>query len=110
MKGVPSGRKDCGELKTEIAAKIDANRVKAYELTIVASEEAAGQERKGFSIVGSCDGGTKKIVYKRGEKHGGALAARGDGRAAPARVLPASARARPAPAHRPGSCRRCRRS
>lgn len=54
-------RKDCEELKAEIEAKIRANGVKVFTLTIVPNEEAAGGE-----IVGSCDGGTKKVVYKRG--------------------------------------------
>ena len=52
--------KPCDELKTEIAAKIDANQVSGYTLEIVASDQVG--ERK---VVGSCDGGTKKIVYLR---------------------------------------------
>lgn len=54
-------RKDCGELKAEIEAKIKANGVKSFTLDIVANEDA-----KDGKVVGSCDGGTKKIVYKRG--------------------------------------------
>ena len=54
-------RKDCEELKSEIAAKIEANGVKRYTLKIVPKDEPA--EGK---VVGTCDGGTKKIVYKRG--------------------------------------------
>ena len=55
-------RKDCGELKAEIDAKITANGVKTFTTTIVEKEaEADGK------VVGTCDGGTKKIVYKRGE-------------------------------------------
>lgn len=54
-------RKDCEELKAEIEAKIKANGVKVFTLEIVPNDSAAGGE-----IVGSCDGGTKKIVYKRG--------------------------------------------
>jgi hypothetical protein len=53
-------RKDCEELKAEIEAKIKANGVKVFTLEIVDSDKASGE------IVGSCDGGTKKIVYKRG--------------------------------------------
>jgi hypothetical protein len=56
-------RKDCGELKSEIEAKIKANGVKEFTLDIVASEEVKEGDGK---VVGSCDGGTKKIVYKRG--------------------------------------------
>lgn len=54
--------KPCEELKTEIAAKIDAKGVPSYTLDIVANAEVT-EDRK---VVGSCDGGTKKIVYKRG--------------------------------------------
>jgi hypothetical protein len=54
-------RKDCNELKAEIDAKIKANGVQTYTLEIVPKDqEADGQ------VVGTCDGGTKKIVYKRG--------------------------------------------
>ncbi|MCC6202600.1 MAG: DUF1161 domain-containing protein [Gammaproteobacteria bacterium] len=53
--------KPCEELKAEIAAKIDAKGVKVYTLDIVANAEVG--DRK---VVGSCDGGTKKIVYTRG--------------------------------------------
>ena len=52
--------KPCDELKAEIAAKIDANGVKNYTLEIVASDQVG--DRK---VVGSCEGGAKKIVYVR---------------------------------------------
>ena len=54
-------KKSCDELKAEIAAQLDAKGVKDYQLDIVASTEAGDQQ-----VVGSCDGGTKKITYKRG--------------------------------------------
>ena len=54
-------RKSCEELKTEIAAKLDAKGVKNYTLSIVAAEEV----KEGETVVGSCDGGTKRITYKR---------------------------------------------
>ncbi len=56
-------RKDCEELKAEIDAKIKANGVPVYTLEIVPNEEVKDKDGK---VVGSCDGGTKKIVYKRG--------------------------------------------
>lgn len=56
-------RKDCEELKGEIDAKIKKNGVKEFSLEIVPNEQV--KEGMG-SVVGSCDGGTKKIVYKRG--------------------------------------------
>jgi hypothetical protein len=52
--------KPCEELKTEIAAKLEAKGVKSYTLEIVAKDKDA--EGK---VVGTCEGGTKKIVYKR---------------------------------------------
>ena len=53
-------RKDCGELKGEIEAKIKKNGVEKFSLDVVeADKQAEGK------VVGTCDGGTKKIVYKR---------------------------------------------
>ena len=54
-------RKDCEELKGEIDAKIQKNGVKEFTLTIADKDAAADGK-----VVGTCDGGTKKIVYKRG--------------------------------------------
>ena len=56
-------RKDCEELKSEIDAKIKKNGVKEFSLEIVPTEQV--KEGMG-AVVGSCDGGTKKVVYKRG--------------------------------------------
>ena len=50
--------KPCEELKTEIAAKIDAKGATGYQLEIVKTEEVKEQV-----VVGSCEGGTKKITY-----------------------------------------------
>jgi hypothetical protein len=55
-------RKACEDLKMEIAAKLDAKGVKNYTLTIV----AAGEVKDTDKVVGSCDGGTNRIIYKRG--------------------------------------------
>ena len=52
--------KSCEDLKMEIAAKLDEKGVKNYELKIVAPEEV-----KGETVVGSCDGGTRRIIYTR---------------------------------------------
>lgn len=54
-------RKPCEELKAEIAAKIRNNGVKEFTLTVVPNAAAKDQQ-----VVGSCDGGTKKIIYQRG--------------------------------------------
>jgi Protein of unknown function (DUF1161) len=53
--------KPCEELKSEIAGKLDAKGVKSYSLEIVAKD--ADAEGK---AVGTCEGGTKKIMYRRG--------------------------------------------
>jgi len=52
--------KPCEELKSEIATKLDAKGVKSYSLEIVPKD----QEVEG-KVVGSCGGGTKRIVYRR---------------------------------------------
>lgn len=51
----------CDEVKSQIDAKIKAKNVKAYTLDVVAAEEV-----KDAKVVGSCEGGKKKIVYKKG--------------------------------------------
>jgi hypothetical protein len=52
--------KPCEELKSEIAKKLEAKGVTSYSLEIVAKDKDA--EGK---VVGTCEGGTKKIVYRR---------------------------------------------
>jgi hypothetical protein len=47
-------------LKSEIAAKLDAKGVKSYSLEIVAKD----QDGEG-KVAGTCEGGTKKIMYRR---------------------------------------------
>ncbi len=54
-------QKNCDELKGEIDAKIKKNGVKEFSLTVVGSD--AKEDGK---VVGTCEGGSKKIVYKRG--------------------------------------------
>ena len=54
-------KKDCNELKGEIEAKIKKNGVDKFNLDVVdASAQAEGK------VVGTCEGGAKKIVYKKG--------------------------------------------
>jgi len=52
--------KPCEELKDEITKKLDAKGVKGYTLEIVAKDKDS--EGK---TVGTCDGGTKKIIYTK---------------------------------------------
>lgn len=52
--------KPCEELKDEISKKLDAKGVKGYTLEIVAkNKDTEGK------TVGTCDGGTKKIIYSK---------------------------------------------
>jgi hypothetical protein len=53
--------KPCEELKAEIAKKLDAKGVKSYSLDIMAKDDKEGDGK----VVGTCEGGTKKIVYLR---------------------------------------------
>jgi len=52
--------KTCEELAAEIAAKLDAKGVQNYTLEIVPNALAAGE-----NVVGSCDRGSKKVIYIR---------------------------------------------
>jgi hypothetical protein len=54
--------KSCDDLKAEIAKKIDANGVTSYSLDIM--DKDAQTDGK---VVGTCGGGTKKIVYSKTE-------------------------------------------
>ncbi len=53
--------KPCEELKAEIAAKLDAKGIANYALEIVDKGTAADGK-----VVGTCEKGTKVIVYKQG--------------------------------------------
>jgi hypothetical protein len=54
-------KKDCGELKGEIEAKIKKNGVDKFTLDVLEADQQSDGK-----VVGTCDGGSKKIVYKRG--------------------------------------------
>lgn len=53
--------KPCEELREEIEVKIQAAGVTTYTLEVVPAEEVTDPGM----VVGSCDGGTRKIVYQR---------------------------------------------
>ena len=53
-------KKSCEDLKAEIAAKLDAKGVKNYTLNVVAAADV-----KDAKVVGTCDGGEKRITYDR---------------------------------------------
>ena len=52
--------KPCEELKSEIAAKLDAKNVAGYVLDIVEADKVGDAK-----VVGSCEGGAKKITYAK---------------------------------------------
>ncbi len=52
----------CDDVKAQIEAKIQAKGVKEFTLTAVPKDE-----KTDLRVVGTCDGGTKKITYKRGK-------------------------------------------
>ncbi|WP_346833295.1 DUF1161 domain-containing protein [Pseudomonas abietaniphila] len=53
--------KSCDDVKADIDAKIKAKGVSSYTLEAVDKGSAADGK-----VVGTCDGGSKEIVYKRG--------------------------------------------
>ncbi len=55
-----AGTKPCEELKAEIEAKLNAKGVKGYTLEIIPADQVKDQK-----IIGSCEGGKKKISYSR---------------------------------------------
>ncbi|MDP9126341.1 MAG: DUF1161 domain-containing protein [Pseudomonadota bacterium] len=52
--------KPCEELKTEIAAHLDAKKVTGYTLDIVDADKTGDAK-----VVGTCEGGAKKITYAK---------------------------------------------
>ncbi len=58
--GAFAAAKPCDELKAEIAAKLDAKGVKNYEIAAVENDKVGDAK-----VIGSCDGGTKKLTYVR---------------------------------------------
>ncbi len=50
----------CDELKTKVTTKLEGKGVKGYTLEIVANDQAGDAK-----VVGSCEGGTKKLTYTR---------------------------------------------
>lgn len=50
----------CDQVKSEIAAKLDAKHVANYTLDVVPADQTGDAK-----VVGTCEGGAKKIVYAR---------------------------------------------
>lgn len=58
-----SGQQDCEELRDRIAAKLESKKVASYSLEIV---EAKGNKTgKGSRVVGTCEMGSKKVIYSK---------------------------------------------
>ena len=57
----PVARKPCEDLKAEITKKLDAKNVVGYSLDVVDK----GKESPDGKVVGTCDGGTKSIIYSK---------------------------------------------
>ncbi|MBN9205717.1 DUF1161 domain-containing protein [Methylibium petroleiphilum] len=74
----------CEQLRERIDAKVRASGATHYTVTTVDADAAVGASAK---VVGSCELGTKKIVYTRGE----------EGTVAAAPALPVTARPRGEP-------------
>jgi hypothetical protein len=89
----------CDQLKATLAARIEATGVRGYSLEAV---PATTPVPAGAKAIGNCEGGARKILYRR---WGGASApARAEGVVAPASapvVAPEPAPKRPAPVVRP---------
>ncbi len=50
----------CDEVKSQIAAKLDAKHVANYTLDVVPADQNSDAK-----VVGTCEAGAKKIVYSR---------------------------------------------
>ncbi|MDH4099054.1 MAG: DUF1161 domain-containing protein [Nitrospirota bacterium] len=54
----------CEEVVKDIEAKLEAKGIKNYSLRLVPSDKVEEEKGEG-KVIGSCEGGTKKIVYTR---------------------------------------------
>ncbi len=54
-------QKDCELLKSEIDVKLKVKGVKNFTLEVVPADKVKDEK-----VVGTCEAGSKKIVYKRG--------------------------------------------
>ncbi|MDG9923476.1 MULTISPECIES: DUF1161 domain-containing protein [unclassified Pseudomonas] len=61
--GALAAPKPCEELKREIEVKIQAAKVTSYTLEIVAAAEVEDPNM----VVGSCEGGSRKIIYQKND-------------------------------------------
>lgn len=57
----PARRLSCEDLRAKIEANLKERGVEKYALAVLKNEEVGDAK-----VIGSCDGGTRKVVYKRG--------------------------------------------
>ena len=57
-------KKSCDELKTEIEQKLQARGVQDFTLEVLAADKVKSKHK----VVGTCEGGHKKIVYVKRSK------------------------------------------
>ncbi|MDH1259376.1 MULTISPECIES: DUF1161 domain-containing protein [Pseudomonas] len=57
--------KKCEELRKEIEIKIQAKAIPTYTLEIITAEEA--KQHDSAMIVGTCENGTKRIIYQKND-------------------------------------------
>ena len=57
----------CDDLKAKIEKKIEAKGVKNYSMTVVAKDFESKQR-----VLGTCDAGSKKIIYEKSKAKDGA--------------------------------------
>ena len=62
LAGPAMAKTSCEDVTAQIEAKIKAKGVKEFTLTVVPKDE-----KTDLRVVGTCDGGAKKIIYKRGK-------------------------------------------
>ena len=60
MPGSVYAKTSCEDVIAKIEAKIQAKGVKSFTLTAIGKDE-----KTELRVVGTCDGGAKKIVYER---------------------------------------------
>lgn len=58
--GYASAKVSCDDVKASIEARLVSKGVKKYTLEVVPKDQATD-----LRVVGTCDGGAKKITYKR---------------------------------------------
>ncbi len=58
--GFASAKVSCDDVKASVEAKLASKDVKKYTLQVVPKDQATD-----LRVVGTCDGGAKKITYKR---------------------------------------------